>query len=273
MEEIKSINYADDLHCISRICQTRIRNGKPQVYRTWYVRIKSKNKTAFRFVKSFPDKKYGDESSALLAAKKYRDNILNSNDLKIRQIESFPDVLKPYDPAKRLALRKACGQSSFELGSGIDAALQAKEMGASRFIINKVYVGKGQTYRPCYRIPKFEVYGFRNAASITKTLDLKIRRLVRFKTSNQDIIGSVTQNVLLAYASLDTIKQPVLNQDHLLKSLVNKYFKQEITSIYRRKNKIRFLNPHVIDSCSYDDLKNLNCLSMNDAVSQFSSLA
>ena len=259
MKEIKSINYTNDMHCISRIEQERFKNGKHRTFQTWFVRIKSKSKTNRRWVKSFSDKKYGDKSNALLAAKKYRDDILRSGEFSLRQIEFLPDNLKVYNAAKRLALRKGCGQNLFELGSGIDAALKAKDMGASRYIVNKIYRGKGQTYRPCYRIPKFEVYGFRNAASITTTLDLKVRQMVKMKTSNPEIINLVTQNVLLCYASLDIVKKPIFNEDALLNSLVSKYFKEQIISIHRRKNKTRHIDPFVLDSCSYDVLQNLNC--------------
>jgi len=148
------------------------------------------------------------------------------NQLKGENIE-WKD--RPTGKKRDIEIQKQIGKKRIVLGTGIEAALEAKKLGASQGKCLNILNKKQSFFNSCWTLPHYEVNGFQQ--ELTEDIIEKINNTVS-RYVKEDFQMDVTTEVMLNFASRTEID----NIDDFIRALVFKY-----NQIIRLENNGRYM--------------------------------
>lgn len=118
--------------------------------------------------------------------------------------DPLPLCVQKRDVSPNTELQKDFGRKKIVIGTGKDAALQARQMGASRAVCERIYHGKQDFFYTCYKVKTYDISGFHTdiTIEIARTVETEVARY----TWDENIMNDVSQEVLIQISSKKHIK-------------------------------------------------------------------
>ena len=147
-----------------------------------------------------------------------RQNSINLNNIG-RYIPNLNMSWQDRTTGKRsdITIQKSIGKKHIVLGTGLEAALEAKKLGASQSSCLAIKLGKKDFFQSCSKLPHYEANGFKR--SISKEVEHEVKVLLGRYAPND--ATELLSEILLNYAGRDEIP----SNPSFIRNLVFRYIK------------------------------------------------